>query len=143
MRQALISALVLLALAAPAFAQQGSLQQPRTPDNGVGVDYSQPYVNDLLLRMQRFTDGGAILNGDRIISCEKQRMALSENPTDPALDQAYEACLDRQREQFEALRRFRANPGPGARPPLFIPDPNAPPLVRPIPPAPDHPNAQN
>ena len=143
MKHALFAALVPLAFAAPAYAQR-ALEQPRAPYDGVGVDYSQPYLNDLLLRMHSFVDGNSIVDGDSIFSCEKQRMALAEDPLDPALDQAYEMCMERRREQSPApLQPFRLNPGPDAKPPLFIPDPNAPPLARPIPRAPDHPNAQN
>ncbi len=143
MRHALVAAILPLVLAAPAFAQ-GTLEQPKNPDDGVGVDYTQPYLNDLLLRAYPFVDGNSIANSNRKFACEKQRMALAEDPLDPALDQAYEACLKRQREQSSTSPpRATPAPGPGARPPLYIPDPDGTAPVRPLPPAPAHPNAQN
>lgn len=129
-------------LAAPAFAQ-GSLDQPDTPDNGVGVDYTQPYLNDLLLRMQPLVDGNMIGQGLRL-SCEKERNALAENPLDKALDQAYDMCVARRQKQLDELsRQLRDMPPPSVNPPLFRPERNPPRMLRPLPPMPSHPNAQN
>lgn len=136
MRYAVL-AIASLALTAPAFAQQ-SLEQPSTPDNGVGVDYSQPYVNDLLLRIQPLVDGNMIGTAPRL-SCEKQRNALAEDPLDPALDQAYEMCMEKleqeRRESFAV-----PVPNPWKAEPYRPEHPGA---VRRLPLAPTHPNVQN
>lgn len=138
MRHAVL-AIASLALAAPAFAQQ-NLEQPRTPHDGVGVDYTQPYVNDLLLRLQPFVDGNMVGTAPRL-SCEKQRNALAEDPLDPALDQAYEMCM----KQLELQRHeFFATPAPNpwkAEP--YDPRAENPGAVRRLPPLSRHPNVQN
>ncbi len=129
-------AIASLAFTAPAFAQE-NLEQPRVPHDGVGVDYSQPYMNDLLLRMERPTDGMLIRRGAQ--PCEEELAKLQADRKQELLE-AFKACVDREREKLE---RYSAMPGPGVKPPLYVPDPDAPPFVPRLPLAPSHPNVQN
>jgi hypothetical protein len=130
------AALVFAALtAAPAMAQQNQ-EQPRTPDDGVGVDYTQPFMNDLLLRIQPLKDGTLIY--DRLQPCEKELLEYQRNRRVELLE-AFRACVDREREKLE---HYGATPAPGGRSPFYVPEPGSAPLVRPLPLAPEHPNAQ-
>lgn len=131
-----LAALVLAALAAaPAMAQQNQ-EQPHTPDDGVGVDYTQPFLNDLLLRIEPLKDGTLIY--DRLLPCEKELLEYQRNRGLELLE-TFRACVDREREKLE---RYGATPAPGGRSPFYVPQPGSAPLVRPLPPAPEHPNVQ-
>ena len=135
MKYALLVALISLSLGASAFAQP-PLEQPDIPHDGVGVDYTQPWMNDLLLRTTPWVEGDSVFVGPRLTNCTKQLNALAENPLDPALDKAYEDCIEKRVRERQAW----SDSGRHRRP--FDPSENEFNL-RPVPPVARHPNAQN
>lgn len=148
MRYAVL-AIASLALAAPAFAQQ-NLEQPKAPHDGVGVDDSQPYMNDLLLRVPPLADGSRIANGSVLLrgpielDCEDLQTAFELSPSDYFAEAAYLSCVITQEAfRLPEYEYFPLQNGPGLNRKPYAPEPGAPPLVRRLPLAPSHPNAQN
>jgi hypothetical protein len=148
MRRLLIAAALSL-LSAPAFAQQ-SLEQPATPDDGVGIDYTKPYVNDLLLRSgpiqngNRIATGYVLLRGAIELDCDELQAVFERSPTDFFAQAAYVSCVATQ-EAFgkPEYEYFPLQTGPGLDNKPYIPDANSGPLTRHLPLSPSHPNAQN
>lgn len=137
MRRLFIAAILSL-LSAPAFAQQ-SLEQPATPDDGVGIDYTKPYVNDLLLRAEARLVGDNISDDPRSV-CKKTFDAWKEDVNNAAVRGAHMACIrERMRQQAEEEQRSR----PGLRAEPYRVQPGPPPIAPRLPLSPNHPNAQN
>lgn len=137
MRRLIVLAALSL-LSAPAFAQ-GSLEQPATNDDGVGIDYTQPFVNDLLLRTEPLMLGDNIADGARL-ACEKTFNAWKDDPTNAVVRGAHMECVrEYGRQWWEENQRSR----PGMRFEPYRLEPAAPPPTRRLPLSPSHPNAQN
>lgn len=147
MKHILLVALVPLALSGSAFAQPPT-QQPAIPDDGVGVDYTQPYMNDLLLRTEPVMRGNQVRDQFRWqvpeAGCEEELQAFKERR--PGASLALRECaFDQQpglREEYQQwLRRpFRFGPDMDRRP-LDPSDDNF--TIQRMPPVHGHPNAQN
>lgn len=148
MRRLFIAAMLGL-LSAPASAQ-GTLKQSTTPDNGVGVDYTKPYVNDLMRRGDPLTSRrvsetiGHAISESRRQFCETQFEAFKKDPASDALRETSTACRKKFREEVQPLvvKAFqRQLPGVQAQP--YRAQPSPPSGTRRLPLSPSHPNAQN
>ncbi|RYG28463.1 MAG: hypothetical protein EON93_18560 [Burkholderiales bacterium] len=143
MMKRLIFVATLSLLSAPAFAQ-GSLEQPKTPDDGAGVDFTQLYMNDLLLRHEASPEPERVHTVISIPSCLPEFRAAKADPTDPDMRANVEACAARQKQALRDIEEMRkAMPAPGPKPPLFIPEPTRQTKTPRLPLSPNHPNAQN
>ena len=143
MKHALLAVLVPLALSGSALAQQ-SLKQPQTPDDGVGVDYTQPHMNDLLLRTDPRDLGVYVRDGSRRFQnvppeCIDEARAFRTD--DPASKKAYTDCFSEYRPKYLA-RPAPVPEGPRVEKRPVDPTENRFSVQR-MPPVTRHPNAQN
>ena len=142
MKHALLVALIPLTLGASALAQP-PMQQPNIPDDGVGVDFTQPWMNDLLLRTVPWVNGDNVFDGRRPTSCDKERNALAEDPLDPSLNLAYDQCMAKREDELsKAPPTFQLMPAPPQRKPWPLEPMDKNFKFERLPTIPAHPNAQ-
>ncbi len=148
MKYSLVVSLIPLALGASAMAQP-PMQQPANPDDGVGVDYTQPWMNDLLLRAEPEMKAYSVRETFRFSApktgCEKEIEALRRR--EPGASEGLRECtFEQQPELRDEFREWSERQG-GSEPrwnlhrrPVDPSEKNF--SLKPVPPVARHPNAQ-
>lgn len=149
MKPALACLIIPFALASSAFAQQ-PMQQPDAPHDGVGVDHTQPWMNDLLLRTEPPKEGFTVRETFRYSApktgCEAEIEALQRR--EPGAITALRECTFKHqpelREKFEEWAERQGGPQRRwqlDRRPVDPSEKNF--SLKPVPPTARHPNVQN